>query len=274
MHPFVKRNGGKFYARNEILPYFSKEINTYIEPFLGGGSIFLALERSGIKVKSGCYLNDLSNKIIEIWQIFFEQTELEKFNLLWNQNILYAEGTFEYLLDFNPRNNIESAFKTLALTMLSYSGKSEAYYIGIGDINRKMNKCYTASEFYAEYHEYLKRMNVKLSRKDFSVFFKGLFNRKESFIYADPPYVGTSGYDDEGLEFPMERQADLCRYVHTFKGKVALSLNDDDDGWVRQNYNDLKMVKIQTRWAGNVKSDMNKQKIEFLIMNYESDQDA
>jgi site-specific DNA-adenine methylase len=37
--PFVKWTGSKRLLSDEILQYFSENINIYYEPFLGGGSV-------------------------------------------------------------------------------------------------------------------------------------------------------------------------------------------------------------------------------------------
>lgn len=267
MHPFLKRKGGKFYARNQIYPYFPKHINTYIEPFLGGGSVFLGLERFGISVKTGCYLNDLDQDIFRMWKIVFEKQSLDTLNTFLKTYILYSKDIFVYLKSFVPKTEIEFAFRLFALTMMSYQGQGQAYYIGIGDINRKMNKIYHAEEFWNEYHQYLTRMNVKISNQDYSVFFQGSFNRKESFMYLDPPYIGTTGYDN--VPFSLSDHERLCDYIHQFKGKVVLSLNKDSQDWVKSHYKDLFMFDIKTRWTGNIKTQGSKYMEEYLVLNYD-----
>jgi len=265
MNPILKKKGGKFYAKKEIFAYFPKEINTYIEPFVGGGSVFLNLERFGIKIKTGCYLNDLSNDVYVLWKVFYEKVLLDQLNALFEQFALYSQSIFEYLIDYEPKTDAERIFRLLSLTMQSYQGDAKTYYIGIGDINRKMSKLYRPAEFWTLYHQYLVRMNVKISKKDYSLFFQGLFNRKESFNYCDPPYLETSGYDD--LPFTVSDQEHLCHFIHNFKGKAMLSLNKHD--WVKEHYGDLYMFLLKTRWAGNIKSSLSKHTEEYLILNYD-----
>lgn len=264
MNPFIKRKGGKFYARKAIYPYIPREINTYIEPFVGGGSMFLGLEQAGINVTTGCYLNDLDKDIYTIWKVFFEKQQFTQLIECMKNYSLYSQDCFNYLLEFVPASDVESAFKILSLTLMSFQGCATNYYIGIGDINRKMNKIYKSESDWNEYHSYLSRMNVKISCTSYDTFFQGLFNRKESFIYADPPYFETSGYDS--LPFTESDHENLCHLIHNFKGKVALSLNSHP--WVLENYKDLSIYPIKTRWSGNVKSELSKSVDEVLILNY------
>lgn len=264
MNPLIKRKGGKFYAKNQILKHFPASINTYIEPFLGGGSIFLNLENQHICVKTACFLNDASPDIFRLWKVFFDPDLKTELLTMLRSYAIYDESVFAYLKNLQPRTEVEAAFRLIMLTHASYQGACESYYIGIGDVNRKMNKLYKPADFWDIYHQYLIRMNAKISQRDFSIFFQGAFNRQQSFIYADPPYFGTSGYDD--LPFDEKQHTQLCDLAHQFKGKLIISLNDVD--WVRKNYADFRLEPIKTRWAGNVSSQLSKSVHECLLMNF------
>jgi len=49
--PVIKWSGSKRSQASEIIKYFPKEIDTYYEPFIGGGSMMRELLDSDIKVK-------------------------------------------------------------------------------------------------------------------------------------------------------------------------------------------------------------------------------
>jgi DNA adenine methylase len=65
--PFIKWVGGKTQIIDKVFGLFPKEIRSYHEPFLGGGSILFELinrvERGDIKVNGGMYASD-SNAIL------------------------------------------------------------------------------------------------------------------------------------------------------------------------------------------------------------------
>jgi DNA adenine methylase len=62
MKPFIKWPGGKEHELKYILPAKPSCIRNYIEPFLGGGAVFLALKDKDV---SGKYIvNDLSDELI------------------------------------------------------------------------------------------------------------------------------------------------------------------------------------------------------------------
>ena len=45
--------GDKYRILSQILPYFPTKINTYIEPFVGGGSVFLNVNAEKFVLKQG-----------------------------------------------------------------------------------------------------------------------------------------------------------------------------------------------------------------------------
>ena len=66
MKPFIKWPGGKEHELHYILPAKPKKIRNYVEPFLGGGAVFLAMSDEDI---SGRYIvNDLSDELIDTYR--------------------------------------------------------------------------------------------------------------------------------------------------------------------------------------------------------------
>jgi DNA adenine methylase len=70
--PFMKWVGGKSQIINDVMALFPKEMNNYHEPFLGGGSVLLALlshRRNGtIKVSGKIYASDLNSNLIGLYR--------------------------------------------------------------------------------------------------------------------------------------------------------------------------------------------------------------
>lgn len=82
----IKWTGSKKSQSKEILKHFPEEIDTYYEPFVGGGSVLYELINSDIKVKK--YIcSDINLDLINLWNtIKYNHVELiEKYNELWSE---------------------------------------------------------------------------------------------------------------------------------------------------------------------------------------------
>lgn len=84
MQPFIKWPGGKQEEFKVILPNIPSQIDRYIEPFVGGGAVYLNIETS-----TEFIINDKSDELIGLYNciktqdpIFFNK--LRAINHNWN----------------------------------------------------------------------------------------------------------------------------------------------------------------------------------------------
>lgn len=267
MNPFIKRLGGKFYLKNILLELFPKKLDDYIEPFCGGGSVFLNLEKYNIIVKGTTYLNDLDGNIANVWQCFIDENLSEQLLSKLETFAIYDEGIFELLKESQPTSIVDCAFKTLVLTMMSFEGNMKSYYIGIGDIGRRNAKIYQPKEYWDRYIKYIRKYNVKGSQKNYDKFLQKSFNRSTSFVYLDPPYDDTRGYDN--LPFNKDDHLTLKNLLVDFQGSFMLSINNTE--YIRELYKNtpFHIYLLHTRWTANAKSDKNSEGVdELIITNY------
>lgn len=73
MRPFIKWPGGKEHELKYILPNKPQNIRNYVEPFLGGGAVYLAMDMNDITGR--CIVNDLSTELIDMYNYVREENQ-------------------------------------------------------------------------------------------------------------------------------------------------------------------------------------------------------
>ena len=84
--PVIKWSGSKRSQAEEIIKRFPREIDTYYEPFVGGGSVIKRLLSSDIKVNR--YIcSDLNSDLIGLWNLIKDNPILvaDTYETMWNE---------------------------------------------------------------------------------------------------------------------------------------------------------------------------------------------
>lgn len=84
--PVIKWSGSKRSQASEIIKYFPKNIDTYYEPFIGGGSMMRELLDSDIKVNK-IICSDINEDLINLWNSIKNDFE----GVYWHYKSLWVE---------------------------------------------------------------------------------------------------------------------------------------------------------------------------------------
>lgn len=216
--------GGKFYARKIISKYIPKH-DFYVEPFVGGGSIFFH------KNKVNSWLNDFDEELINCYKII--KNDLQKLikKLSGHEANKIKHSWFKN--EFKPKNNLEKAFRYYYLNRTSYSGimKNENCFFGYGD------KYSMRPENWPRQLEKnsKKLQRVKLTSYDFEEVINKI-NQKNTFIFLDPPYFNADQNKFYTKSFNNDDHIRLSKILKKNKNKFKFLLTYDNSKEIREMY--------------------------------------
>lgn len=212
--------------------------DTYAEPFVGMGGVFLRRTR----VPRQEVINDASRDVATFFRIL--QRHYPQFMDVLRFQVP-SRSRFEQLVKTEPETltDLERAARFLYLQRLSYGGKVAGRTFGV-DIGRgarfNLNRLGPMLE---DLHERL--AGVVIECLDFEAFLRR-YDRSGTLFYLDPPYYGTEGYYGRDLfsRADFERLAGVLREL---KGRFILSINDHPA--VREIFAGFDVVPVETRYS-------------------------
>ena len=274
----IKYAGGKSLAVGHIIKHIPNDIKKVVSPFLGGGSIEIAISNElGIPV--------IGYDIFEILINFWDQFINNKNELV--ENLKKIKPTKEnynkikkdlklYWLNKKEMERNELAWKYYFNHNLSYGPGFLGWMSSIYSNENKYN-------LMIERLSKKKNKNIKVFVSDFS---KSIPKHQNDFLYLDPPYyLGGSSKLFKGI-YPMRNipihhkgfnHKKLCELLKKHKGGFILSYNDCKE--IREFYKDYKIINLkwqytmgqgETRIGKNRKNNNNgnvKESSEILIIS-------
>lgn len=286
--------GDKFKLLDQLIPLFPKAIETYYEPFLGGGSVALNINASKYR------LGDKNEELIGMHRILASysdsesllkdiQNRLETFGIL--SSFFGADVEPSLKLDypktyFAVRNRdsymrLRSAYNSankrdpLLLYILIIFGfnrllrfnKSGDFNVPVGNVDFNLK---TASAI-RDYVDWASQSSLEFSSSDYSSVFSGKPG-VDDFAYFDPPYFlaeaeynkGWSEKDEEALyEFLDQLSSTGMKWAlsnsMSYRGKENSILQN----WARK-YN---VHQIEASYL-NYHNNIDKVSGEVLVTNY------
>lgn len=197
MLPIIKYTGSKRSQAKNIVDLFPKKINTYYEPFIGGGSILgELLQRKDIIVDT--YIcSDINSDLINLWNVikYTPNVLFDEYNRMWHElKVLNGEDKKQYYYQVRERlnkehNPIDFFFITRTTTngLIRYNKKGE--FNNSFHFSRDGIKPENLKPILLEWSYLLNKYNVLFLHMDY----KTIFSNKNDLMYLDPPYFNTKG---------------------------------------------------------------------------------
>lgn len=225
--PVIKWSGSKRSQSEEIVKRFPKHINTYYEPFVGGGSVLFQLMNSGIEVNK--YIcSDINEDLINLWNTIKNNPFklCEGYKILWNELNSFQDieerKKYYYKIRkrFNKfRNPIDFMFlsRTCANGLIRFNSKGEfntSFHFSRPGINPDK-----LEEIINQWSKLLNKNNVIFICQDY----KNIETQLGDLIYLDPPYANTKGMyygQIDYEEFWNFLSSQQSSYILSFNGKT------------------------------------------------------
>ncbi|HHU46773.1 MAG TPA: Dam family site-specific DNA-(adenine-N6)-methyltransferase [Bacteroidales bacterium] len=288
--------GDKYKLIKEIKTHFPKTINQLIEPFVGGGSVYL-------NVKAERYLlNDIDKNVIKIHNFlcsfigkeneFYDLifSIIRKYNLSFSyeKDIVpnelkeqYKKTYYAYFnkesfnklkSDYNQSNERDVAVLYVLLIygfnrMLRFNSQGD-YNLPVGNVDFNQN----VFNALADYFRLNKIKQPNWHNLDFKVFLNSIDYQENDLVYLDPPYLIT--FSEYNKLWNEQTEKDLLQMIDNLNKKnikFAISNVTHYKGkennffidWAKQ-YNSYQIKSNYISYHDNSKKVFN----EVLVTNY------
>jgi DNA adenine methylase len=265
--------GNKSKLLKQIIPYVPTEFNTYYEPFIGSGSLFLCIQ------PNKAVINDINKDVVNVWKHVKKNPDglyelcrnltLEMETYQTKQDKLKWAIEKTETLNNSKKYNLERAGLYLFLRQISWGGnlkityENKYYFKGIDNYsNTIVFLSFYKKNILQQSHELLAK--TKICCKDYKEIIKQA--KENDFIYLDPPYFHK--YDKNQIQYNKHKEVfDFQELKHQLdklkKQKVKVMLSMSDFPEVRNLFSDYRIVNIQV-----YRNYQNQNSTELLIMNY------
>lgn len=259
--------GGKTRVIEKIFRYFPKNFDTYVEPFLGGGSVLLTLVQ--IYPDKKFIANDINNNLYCFWtELKYSCRELINALLYTYDKIVNNDDDYIIGLEQKIKNILYNESSNNFDKACAYYINNKCVYGGIEERKFLSKKC-VLSRFNKNNILKLKRIshiiqNVEFYNKDYrDILF--VLNSFNNFIYLDPPYdiLDRKLYGIDGRHSMYFEHNNLLKNIKNLRSKIVISYNDINN--IDDTFNlTIKKVEVDYSLKNNKYSYNN---IEFIITN-------
>ena len=188
-YEMLRRLGKKTNLLPKLLPLFPENITTFIDMFMGSGAVtFAMIDRAKYIIS-----NDKDEDVFNLFMVLKEHKEALEEAI---RMMPVHDKLFQYWKEQEENDCVWKATRFLFLSNFSFLGRSDTLNLGQNNSKRilidKIKDAFDLISF------------VQFVNDDFRDILKRIAFRHEldlnrAFIYADPPYIGTSNNYAEGF---------------------------------------------------------------------------
>lgn len=289
--------GDKYRILNQILPFFPTKINTYVEPFVGGGSVFLNVNAQKF------VLNDIDKNMIKLHNylctcssypdIFFEQITNRILELGLSRSFMedvvpsdlkseypktyyakYNKESYAHLRDEYNKNkeNVLDLYLLLIYgfnRILRFNSKGD-FNLPVGNVDFNKNVVNALRTYFSN----VCSKSVHFYNFDYKEFVNLLTYKENDFVYFDPPYLIT--FSEYNKLWNESKERELLELLDRLTGsKVKWAISNLVADYNKDTHNkifDKWMQKYNIHEINSYYISFNNNKVrptrEVLVTNY------
>lgn len=275
MKPLLKWAGGKRHIADELFSYFPVDWNqgTYLEPFIGGGAMFLHL------APKKSLIADLNLRLFGFYGHVKESPETIFVGIqeIANEFDKTETDKKQFFLDLRTRYNssdagsLESAVLLYCLNKLCFNGLYRENSKGFFNVPFGQKKSFPAldKEEFESASSLLQ--NARILNSDFETTVSNAV--AGDFVYLDPPYIpidATSSFTSYHADgFGLSDQERLAKTMIQLGGSgIKAMCSNSDTPLTREIYGALNLRTIQAPRMVSAKASGRGSISELVITNY------
>lgn len=233
-----------------VLSWLPSDVTELVSPFHGGCSLESKLAASGIRV----FASDVFRPYPEFMTVFNGRSgEVVERALLKNPLSKSDFNTYRTYWATLPCE-VERAAITWLITKQSFMGKGFA----VKHCNAGVSDAYLLSPEWQDW----RNGNLTCEVLDYR---EALQKYPDTWIYADPPYLGKEGYYGDGKQGRFNHRE--LRDILAARGKFILSYGDSPD--IRDLYRDFRIVVSEWEFKHGQSRQNGKKDCELTILSPE-----
>lgn len=292
--------GDKYKLMPQIIELFPKNIKTYYEPFLGGGSSILHVEAQKYMLNDindyiislHSYIKDFSSKPDELFEILYSLIERYKLSCSYLGHNVPEELKKKYIKTYYSKYNKESYLElrkdynndkelSKLYLLLIYGFNHMTRFNSKGEFNLPVgNIDFNRNVFNAlnNYLEFVEGKNIEYSSIDYVDFVSKQDFKEGDYVYLDPPYlISSSEYNKYWTENDEETLYKLVDKLNDKGVKFGLSNVTDHKGAsnnILKNWiNKYTVFNIKSNYISRFDNSIKEGTKEIFITNYEKNRE-
>lgn len=240
--------GGKTKLLKKILPLIPKNFDEYREPFVGGGSVFIASKQQ-INSHAFYWINDLNYELYCFWKQLRDNSNFLIKKILDIKNEYKDGQSLYYLLkknEFKSKKELDDAVRFFVLNRITFSGLSDSG----GYSQESFEKRFTLSSI-----ERLTSLSgliqdVEVTNTDYENL---LFKEGDNvFIFLDPPYFNARKAKLYGKMGNLHTSFDHIKFANNMrKCKYNWLITYDDSPEIRKMFSFANIYEWEAQYGVN-----------------------